>query len=71
MAQYRTFDRRMSFWVGQEQGALLERACETLGFNRSEMARRLFLFLDRPKEDIRKIFGKKVNGYEYPSLKKI
>jgi len=70
MAQNRTFDRRMSFWVGQDHRELLERACNTLGLNRSAMARQLFLFLDRPKEDIRKMFGEKVDGYEYPPLKK-
>jgi len=71
MAYKRIYDERMSFWVGENHKKLLQRACETLGLNMSAMARQLFLLLDRPKEDIRKMFGSEVDGYEYPPLKKI
>ena len=69
--QNRTFEKRVSFWVGYKHEKIIDSAGEILGLNRSELARKLFLFLDRPKEDIIKIFGSEVDEYEYPPKKAV
>ncbi|MFK5893623.1 MAG: hypothetical protein QM504_10415 [Pseudomonadota bacterium] len=70
--QYRKFDRRVTFWVGEEHQKLIDRACETVGINRSEMARRLFLDLAMPKEDLMKNWNCEFGGYsKYPPKKAV
>jgi len=43
-----------------------------VGFNRSEMARILFLYLDRPKEEIIKMFSEEIARHlpKYPAIQK-
>ena len=64
--QYRTFNERITFWIGPIHKELFERAGETLGINRSVLARRMFYFLDKPREEIIELFGKDVDGYKHP-----
>jgi hypothetical protein len=65
MAQSGINKDRMSFWLGNVHRTLIERACETLETNKSELARRLIMLLDTPKENIRKMFGNEIDEFEH------
>ena len=63
------FHERITFWIGPIHKTLFERASKTLGINRSILARRMFLALDQPKENIIELFGKEIDGYKNPPKK--